>query len=364
MQHMHTLSRPFISAALLLASAGAQAQVSQYDIPTFIDTSGQHIGASGIGATLNPNATGQSTTTGNAPIVWGPMLSDSHFVAMMLMPPVGSVTSGGLGTAGYFVGYHCKLGNQNSTSTYIPAGTKGNPSCYEGTISTAQAQTDSSVWDAHVYGGTVLANNGFAMQGIDLNLQYSMVTPTQGTVKVFNGSIDNYVSNPNTVGAFLQCNDHVGGGVGNCTDAFEIYGNWTHGLDSHGHDIANATSVSFAQSSTADPLSTTDYAIVGSATDTLRIRGGGTAGGMNVFGAVNGTNAKGAFRFQNDTTDDGTVATVDFTSGSFSTNGYLDLKAMTAPAAASGHVRIYVDAADNKLKAIGGSGTVTVLASP
>jgi hypothetical protein len=262
-------------------------------------------------ATIDPTASGLGAQTGNAPIVWTYPLSDAHNVIQMNMPGIGALTQ----SNAYYVGYHCKLGDQSTTGTYVQAGTKGNLSCYEGTIATNQANSDNT-YDGHLFGGTILANNGVAMQGIDLNLQISGVAPAAGTDILFNGSFDNYIANPASIGAVMNCADHTGNSTGYCITGILINGTWQHGINLGGRDVENATVLSFALPNiTAAPAVSTNMFIDGSETDVLRIIGGGSAGGVNIYGAFNSSTPAGIVRFINDRADNVQVAAIDLATG-------------------------------------------------
>jgi hypothetical protein len=193
----------------------------------------------------------------------------------------------------------------------IPAGTKGVFNGYE--VNMVSAQNDEDVVEPpHGFGGTYFSEGSAGAYGAVFVRHINAAGPNTG--------IRDHMSR-NVAGgeAYSFRADSVGAFPGDV--AFLPTGRWLHAMDCRGNDIYRVSKISFSVAH--DPIvntdsstvpAVTDYSIE-SAPDTLRIVGGGAAGGMIVY-ADNTAGQAGRIRFRTNRVDEIETARLETGDGS------------------------------------------------
>lgn len=235
------------------------------------------VGPSTYKLSFNPYSTDTTANnnSGAAPLLleWTPQWasgSNRHTVGMFTR-----LLSSALSTAGaendFFTAYNLKLGDSGAALTG-----KGVYCGYEANITTNQ--TSSDVVEApHAFGATIVSTNSSGARGTSIVITQSTVA---ANIEGHNLNIVKNVAGGTQYAYFANST-----GSQNATAAFSIAstasgnGKFTDGLALNGHSVTGITDMGFQ--TTAGVAN--DYSISGSATDTIRITGGGSSGGMIIY---------------------------------------------------------------------------------
>lgn len=263
-------------------------------------------------AKIDPNANDGAggAINGHAVISWTPTLGTiaglDHQDAMFIQPSPSSYAN--MGTVGdYLVAYNMKW--MTGVNTPVPGGTKGNLAAFECNITTAQTVTDSTN-DGHCFGGTYVLTGGAGVSGVALT---AIINSVASAYKGVNIHIENNVAFDGThaqTGYFASSD-----GSQNANAAFQIAAFPSNKFGS-GFVFNGTNADSMGQASFAGTNSVaTDYLIVGSSTATFQMVGGGSAGGIQTFGAPRNSGNFGAFKWTNNTVAGVVVGAFDYVAG-------------------------------------------------
>lgn len=264
------------------------------------------IGTTSIYAQTNPlitaNPSASNAATGNATILLQPVMSSFNSVGVFCLPQMGSFTS----TTAFPACFNLKWGDVGSP---VPAGTAGALVGYEANITTAQTASDidPSIQNGHAFGATISTSGGAPYHVLDGTVTVQTAAASVGGIDL---NITKNVSGGSAYGGFFGSTGSVNGDYG-----IWIHGNWNVGLFMDGNNIRGSSNIGFSGSPS--------YFIDGSEPDTLRLSGGGSSGGMIIYGSGSGqSGTDGLIRFRNNSTDNTQGASIDPGSGNISANSF------------------------------------------
>lgn len=246
----------------------------------------------------------QNNNMGRAPLLVEPRFfytsaTDFRAVGIAVRPTFGSTTGA---TNHFWTAYNAKLGD---ATTPVPDNTLGVLGGFEANIDTSQT-ADDAIEPAHGFGATLFARSTMGIRGASL------------TVNNLNSGNDTEATGVNVHVTTARAGSLASSGfIADSTGspqtpyrAFYISGVWQIGFDFGGNNVRRISNFAFATTGGVN----TEYILDGSQTDTLRLRGGGTSGGMILYGN-DATGESGDIRFRDNPVNENQRASISTATG-------------------------------------------------
>lgn len=251
---------------------------------------------------------------GSVVAVLSPAFTDGTTIGLFVNPASYGTTD----VNDFVAAYNMQHGKPDAA---VLAGTKGNLAGYECNVNTNQTASDVTE-GGHCFGGTIVQGNGAPMRGVSITDTINNVNAPYFGMNI---NITNNVANTSATQSGINISST---GTHNVTAGINLTGNFDFGLLLNGNSVSAAGTITFSGSAS--------YAISGSLSDTLRIIGGGSVGGMILYGNST-TGSDGLIRFRNNSVDNTEGGSIDGGTGAFaSASTVTAATGLTAGTAANG----------------------------